>query len=145
MPNTDDEPLDGSTARSLFDLRLSHQLSSEYAILGDLPLHAKAPSASQPLNQGPLTRVMTWNVGGGAGTLDSPDKLSFVCRTMLCQGVQIAANGERPRVVSCARGTLPSAYCAHRHVWVLVCHHGEPLQSAATGALGACRALHTSK
>ena len=94
MPNTDDEPLDGSTARSLFDLRLSHQLSSEYTILGDLPLHAKTPSASQPLNPGPLTRVMTWNVGGGAGTLDSPDKLSFVCRTMLCQGVQIACINE---------------------------------------------------
>ena len=96
MPSTDTEPISSgtSTARSLFDLRLSHQLSSEYTILGDLPLHAKAPSASQPLNQGPLTRVMTWNVGGGAGTLDSPDKLSFVCHTMLCQGTQIACINE---------------------------------------------------
>ena len=65
MPNADTEPISCGTARSLFDLRFSHQLSSEYTILGDLPLHANIPSASQPLNPGPLTRVMTWNVGGG--------------------------------------------------------------------------------
>jgi len=92
MPST--EPISGSTARRLFDRRLSHQLSSEYTILGDLPLHASIPSASQPPNPGSLTRVMTWNVGGGAGTLNSPDKLSFVCYTMLCQGVQIACINE---------------------------------------------------
>jgi hypothetical protein len=94
MPSTDIEPISCGTARILFDLRHSHQLSSEYTILGDLPLHANIPSASQPPNPGPLTRVMTWNVGGGAGTLDSPDKLSFVCRTMRCQGVQIACINE---------------------------------------------------
>ena len=94
MRNADTEPISCGTARSLFDRRSSHQLSSEYMINGDLPLHANIPSASQPLNSGPLTRVMTWNVGGGAGTLDSPDKLSFVCRTMLCQGIQIACINE---------------------------------------------------
>ena len=34
MPNADTEPISCGTARSLFDLRLSHQLSSEYTILG---------------------------------------------------------------------------------------------------------------
>ena len=37
---------------------------------------------------------MTWNVGGGAGTLDSPDKLSIICHTMLCQGIQLACINE---------------------------------------------------
>ena len=50
MPSTDTEPISGGTARRLFDLRFSHQLSSEYTILGDLPLHANIPSASQPPN-----------------------------------------------------------------------------------------------
>ena len=94
MPNTEYEPIDCDTARSLYDLRLSHQLSSEYTILGDIPLLANTPSATQPLNPGPLTRVMTWNVGGGAGTLGSPDKLSMICHAMLCQGIQLACINE---------------------------------------------------
>ena len=36
MPDADTEPISCGTARSLFDLRFSHQLSSEYTILGDL-------------------------------------------------------------------------------------------------------------
>ena len=86
MPNTDWEPIDCDTARSLHDLRHSQQLSSDYTILGDIPLYANTPSAIQPSNSGPLTRIMTWNAGGRAGSLDSPDKLSIVCLTMLCQG-----------------------------------------------------------
>ena len=94
MPNTDWEPIDCDTARSLYDLRLSQQLSSDYTILGDIPLYANAPSAIQPSHSGPLTRIMTWNAGGRAGSLDSPDKLSIICLTMLCQGIQLACISE---------------------------------------------------
>ena len=95
MPSIDSEPLDYDMARRLYDIRFSHQLSSEYTILGDIvPLLANTPSATQPSNLGPLTRIMTWNAGGGAGTLDSPDKLSILCYTMLCQGVQLACINE---------------------------------------------------
>ena len=69
MPDTASRPLDCATTRNLYDLRLSHQLSSDYTILGDIPLYANTPSATQPSNPGSLTRVMTWNAGGGAGTL----------------------------------------------------------------------------
>jgi hypothetical protein len=37
---------------------------------------------------------MTWNVGGGGRHTDSPDKLPFICRTMLCKGVQVACINE---------------------------------------------------
>ena len=94
MPNTDWEPIDCDTARSLHDLRHSQQLSSDYTILGDIPLYANTPSAIQPSNSGPLTRIMTWNAGGRAGSLDSPDKLSIICLTMLCQGIQLACINE---------------------------------------------------
>ncbi len=50
MPSTDTEPISCGTARSLFDLRHSHQLSSEYTILGDLPLHAKVLKSPRHLN-----------------------------------------------------------------------------------------------
>ncbi len=50
MPSTDTEPISGGTARSLFDLRLSHQLSSEYTILGDLPKFHYTPTSLRHLN-----------------------------------------------------------------------------------------------
>ena len=43
MPSTDTEPISSGTARRLFDLRLSHQLSSEYTILGDLSYMPTSP------------------------------------------------------------------------------------------------------
>ena len=128
MPSTDTEPISSGTARRLFDLRHSHQLSSEYTILGDLPLHAKVPSASQPPNSGPLTRVMTWNVGGGAGTLDSPEKLSLICHTMLCQGIQIACINEGRATRQTTKAglrelRLQDSFCAFGHgtqvVWLV--------------------------
>ena len=83
MPSTDREPIGTATARCLYDARYLHQLSSEYSILGDLPLHTATPSTRNPPDAGPLTRFMTWNAGGEAGTMASPDKLRMLCHTML--------------------------------------------------------------
>ena len=136
MPSIDSEPLDYDMARRLYDIRFSHQLSSEYTILGDIPLLANTPSAIQPSNLGPLTRVMTWNAGGGAGTLDSPDKLSFICHTMLCQGIQIACINEGRATRQAVKAGLKelhlqNSFCALGHgtqvVWLV--------QSALTGRI----------
>jgi len=94
MPSTDREPIATATARGLYDARYLHQLSSEYSILGDLPLHAATPSTRNPPDAGPLTRFMTWNAGGEAGTMASTDKLRMLCLTMLCQGIHIACINE---------------------------------------------------
>jgi len=94
MPSTDREPIDTATARCLRDARYLHQLSSEYSIIGDLPLHTATPSVRHPPDAGPLTRFMTWNAGGEAGTMASTDKLRMLCHTMLCQGIHLACINE---------------------------------------------------
>ena len=81
-----------SSLATLYAQRERLQLGSTYAVVGNM--HNVASGYSNDCSSSPhktdFTRVLTWNVGGGAGTLRDRDKLRFLTNTMLQQHVHLA-------------------------------------------------------
>ena len=84
--------MEASSLATLYAQRERLQLGSTYAVVGNM--HNVASGYSNDCSSSPhktdFTRVLTWNVGGGAGTLRDRDKLRFLTNTMLQQHVHLA-------------------------------------------------------
>ena len=76
---------------SLYSQREEQQLGNTFTMVGNL--HNAASGYDTGCSPSPhktdFTRVLTWNVGGGSGTLRDRDKLVFLTNTMLQQHVHV--------------------------------------------------------
>ena len=81
-----------SSLATLYEQRERLQLGNTFTMVGNL--HNVASGYDTGCSPSPhktdFTRVLTWNVGGGSGTLRDRDKLVFLTNTMLQQHVHIA-------------------------------------------------------
>ena len=84
-----------------FDRRAEQHLGSTFHSVGDIRnfvsrldptynVNKVDTNLDNSKNQAGNTRVMVWNAGGGAGTLQDPDKLGFLCQTMMQQNIHVA-------------------------------------------------------
>ena len=87
--------------RWLFDRRAEQHLGSTFHAVGDIRNFVSRLDPTYNVNKVDTnlgnsknlagnTRVMVWNAGGGAGTLQDPDKLRFLCQTMMQQNIHVA-------------------------------------------------------
>ena len=81
-----------SSLATLYAQRERMQLGNTYTLVGNLHNVVSGYGNDCPpsTQQTDFTRVLTWNVGGGPGTLRDRDKLCFLTSTMLQQHVHIA-------------------------------------------------------
>ena len=86
-----------SSLATLYEQRERLQLGNTFTMVGNL--HNAASGYGTGCSPSPhktdFTRVLTWNVGGGSGTLRDRDKLVFLTSTMLQQHVHIACGGKQ--------------------------------------------------